>query len=84
MEKIVTDERIWPVIGDKLIHQRRKKRDPIEAEVIFVDSVNGKITLKIGEEIFHSLTAAANFMAGWSCNGWIYWGLKKQTSKRIE
>ena len=74
-------EKKWPRVGDKLVHQFRKKPGQIEAEVIAVDRVSGLIALRVGDREFPSLSSAAQVFSGAAANGWIYWGLKKQSPK---
>lgn len=75
-------EKKWPQVGDKLIHKYRKKSGQVEAEVISANKANGAITLRIGNQTFPSLSSAAQAISGYAANGWLYWGLKKQHSKK--
>jgi hypothetical protein len=72
----------WPSAGDKLVHKFRNKTGVVVAEVVSVDNKKAQISLRIDNRIFKSLSAAASFMSGSSSNGWIYWGLKKQSRKK--
>lgn len=74
-------EKKWPRVGDKLVHQFRKKPGQIEAEVISVDRGSGLIALRIADRVFPSLSSAAEACSGAAANGWIYWGLKKQSPR---
>ncbi|WP_143131324.1 DUF4357 domain-containing protein [Noviherbaspirillum humi] len=78
----MSDEKLLPKIGDKLIHNFRKREGCITAEVISVDAKRGNVTLKIGQEIYSSLSSAAQAISGHANNGWTYWGLKKQKPKK--
>lgn len=75
------NEKKWPKAGDKLVHKFRNKSGSVVAEVISVDKKNQAIVLKVGDQVFPSLSAAAQSISGWACNGWTYWGLKKQRHK---
>jgi hypothetical protein len=76
------DEKKWPKVGDTLVHKFRKKSGKVVAEVVSVDKKNGSISLRVGKELFPSLSAAAQSISGSSTNGWTYWGLKKQQPTR--
>lgn len=75
-------EKKWPRVGDTLIHQYRKKPGQVEAEVISVDKKHGSIVLRVGDQIFPSLSSAAQALSGAAANGWTYWGLKKQRPRK--
>ena len=75
------DYRKWPKVGDKLVHKFRKKSGKVIAEVVSVDKNTGSISLRIGNDQFPSLSAAAQSISGTANNGWIFWGLKKQRPK---
>lgn len=70
-------KKIWPKVGDKLVHQSRKKPGEIVAEVVAVNKVLGTISLRVGTREYSSLSAAAKAIAGGSQNGWVFWGLKR-------
>lgn len=78
----MSNEKLFPKIGDKLIHKFRKKPGSVTAEVISIDTERGDVSVKIGREVFPSLSSAAQSISGHSSNGWTYWGLKKQTPKK--
>lgn len=75
-------EKIWPAVGDKLVHNFRKKSGSVVAEVLSINKENEEIVLRIGADVFPSLSAAAHSITGAESNGWIYWGLKKQGPKK--
>ena len=75
-------EKKWPKVGDKLTHIYRKKAGQAEAEVISVDKKSGAISLRIGKQVSPSLSSAAEAVSGAAANGWVYWGLKKQRSRK--
>lgn len=68
----------WPRVGDKLVHRFRKRPGHVVAEVTAVDKKGGKVSVRIGNKVYPSLSAAAQAMSGSASNGWMYWGLKKQ------
>lgn len=72
----------WPRVGDKLIHHYRKKPGCAEAEVVSVDKKSGTVSLQVGDNIYSSLSSAAQALSGTPANGWTYWGLKKQRPKK--
>ena len=78
----MSNEKLPPKIGDKLVHKFRKRPGSVTAEVISIDVERGEVSVKIGREIFPSLSSAAQSISGHSSNGWTYWGLKKQTPKK--
>lgn len=75
-------EKIWPAVGDKLVHNFRKKSGSVVAEVLSINKENEEIVLRIGEDVFPSLSAAAHSISGAQSNGWVFWGLKKQNPKK--
>jgi|GEM_PF-1323816 len=76
------DDKTWPEVGDKLVHQFRKNPRKVVAEVVSVDRESGTISVRIGSQTFSSLSAAAQSLTGLATNGWIYWGLKKQKREK--
>jgi hypothetical protein len=76
------DDKTWPKPGDRLTHVSRKTGETFEAEVLQVDEQAGTLTVRMGNETFSSLSAAAASITGQATNGGIYWGLKKQRSKQ--
>ena len=71
-----------PAVGDVLTHKFRKRVGEVRAEVIGVDETTGRVAVRVNGKDYASLSAAANAVAGTTQNGWIYWGLKKQTPYR--
>jgi len=71
-------EKRWPKAGEKLVHKFRKKSGEVVAEIVSVDRKTGSVKVRIGKEVFPSLSSAAQAVSGASSNGWVYWGLKKQ------
>ena len=71
-------EKRWPNVGEKLVHKFRKRSGEVVAEVVSVDRKAGSVKVRIGKEVFPSLSSAAHAVSGASSNGWIYWGLKDQ------
>ncbi|EME5140831.1 DUF2924 domain-containing protein [Pseudomonas aeruginosa] len=79
---MMDQDKKWPRVGEKLIHQYRKKPGYAEAEVVSVDKKSGAISLRVGDQVYPSLSSAAQALSGAAANGWIYWGLKKQRPKK--
>lgn len=75
-------ERRMPVVGEVLVHRFRRREGEVRAEVVSVDHESRSVTVRMDGEEYSSLSAAAKAVAGTSQNGWIYWGLKKQVSRR--
>ena len=71
-----------PKPGEVLTHKFRKRRGEAQAEVIAVDEAAGRVAVRVNGQEYASLSAAASAVSGGSHNGWIYWGLKKQTPHR--
>ncbi len=74
-------EKKWPQPGDRLVHRFRKREGEVVVEVISVDQATGMVGVRIGEATYPSLSAAATDITGFPTNGWIFWGLKKQTGR---
>jgi len=70
----------YPSVGDVLRHRLQSGRT-IEARVVETDPARRVVKVRIEERIYSSLSAAAKDTAGYEANGWIYWGLKKQTRR---
>ena len=68
----------WPEPGDQLVHKIRGRDGEVVAEVLSVNRDNGNVSVKIGGEVYTSLSAAAKSIGGYETNGWIFWGLKTQ------
>ena len=75
----MASERKLPQPGDRLTHHFRKTPRKIIAEVVTVDPRTGKVGVKVGDTTYPSLSAAAQAISGQARNGWIFWGLKKNT-----
>ena len=71
-----------PAVGEVLTHKFRKRKGEAHAEVIDVDETMGKIAVRVEGKEYTSLSAAASAVSGGSHNGWVYWGLKKQSPHR--
>jgi hypothetical protein len=50
--------------------------------VVSVNAETGEVNLRVGRQMFPSLSAAAQAISGHASNGWTYWGLKKQRPKK--
>lgn len=75
-------EKKWPRVGDKLVHQYRKKPGQAEALVVSADKKSGSISLRVGDQVYPSLSSAAQALSGAAANGWTYWGLKRQRPRK--
>jgi len=53
------DDKTWPKPGDRLAHVSRKTGETFEAVVLQVDEQAGTLTVRVGNETFTSLSAAA-------------------------
>lgn len=71
-------EKRWPKVGEKLVHRFRKSPGEAVAEVVSVNRKTGVVSVRVGNEVYSSLSSAAKAVSGASANGWTYWGLKKQ------
>ena len=71
--------KVWPRVGEILIHRFRKKEGSVEAKVTSVDEAAGTVRVRIDGKEYSSLSAAGQAIQGYAVNGWIYWGLKKQS-----
>lgn len=78
----MNQDRQFPKPGDRLIHIFRKRPGQVEVEVVDVDRERGFVSVRMGGKIYPTLSAAAKEVAGHASNGWVYWGLKKQTGRR--
>ena len=70
-------EKKWPKIGQTLVHKSRNN-ETFSAEVLKVDKKKNKISVRVGNVVYPSLSSAAESVGGYVTNGWIFWGLKKQ------
>ena len=68
-----------PEVGEVLVHRFRRREGEVRAEVVSVDPERRSVRVRVDGKEYGSLSAAAKAVAGTSQNGWIYWGLKKQT-----
>ena len=71
-----------PAVGEVLTHKFRKRAGRVRAKVIGVDETTGRVAVRVKGKDYASLSAAATAIAGTNQNGWVYWGLKKQTPHR--
>lgn len=76
------DDKRLPAAGDELVHHFRKKPGSVIAKVVSVNAETGEVNLRVGRQMFPSLSAAAQAISGHASNGWTYWGLKKQRPKK--
>ena len=74
--------KVVPKRGDVLVHVFRGRPGEVRARVADVDEDTGRVTVNIGSKTYPSLSAAARAITGHPTNGWIFWGLKKQTPNR--
>ena len=70
-----------PAVGEILVHRFRRQPGEVQAVVVSVDRENQSVAVEVDGKEYPSLSAAASAISGTSQNGWIYWGLKKQTAK---
>lgn len=70
-----------PEVGEVLVHHFRRQPGEVRAIVIRVDQEKPAVAVKVNGKEYASLSAAASAISGTSQNGWIYWGLKKQTTR---
>lgn len=78
------EDKVWPKKGDRLTHFSRKTGATVEAQVIDVEQKTGRISLQVKGKVYPSLSAAAQEIVGHPTNGWVYWGLKKQSPRRSQ
>ena len=71
-----------PAVGEVLTHKFRKRAGEVRAEVIGVDETTGWVAVRVNGKDYASLSGAAKAVSGTAQNGWVYWGLKKQTPYR--
>ena len=74
----MTTNRVWPALGQRLMH-RRSSGEVVTAEVVSVDENRKIVKLRIADRDYQSLSAAARAITGHSTNGWVFWGLYKQS-----
>lgn len=75
-------DRTWPTAGQKLVHRNARTNEETPAEVVSVDQERGKVSVRIGSQVYPSLSTAAKAITGSSTNGWVYWGLKRKKYQR--
>lgn len=71
-------DRVWPTVGQKLVHGNWGGSEGVTAEVVSVDEEHGRVSVRVGSEVYSSLSSAAKAITGNSTNGWVYWGLKRR------
>lgn len=71
-------DRAWPVVGQKLTHRNPRTKHEVTAEVVFVDTARRRVGVRVGSQIYPSLSTAARAITGNSTNGWVFWGLKQK------
>ena len=71
-----------PDVGEVLTHRFRRRPGEVQAVVLSVDRENRAVVVEVDGKEYVSLSAAASAISGTSQNGWIYWGLKKQVTRR--
>ena len=74
----MTGEIRWPKPGDQLIHSFRGRPGKVVAKVLLVNKESRRVEVSVNGVAYQSLSAAAQAIAGYASNGWVYWGLKKQ------
>ena len=72
-----------PDVGEVLVHRFRLRPGEVQAVVLGVDREKRSVVVDVDGKEYGSLSAAASAISGTSQNGWIYWGLKKQTTKKL-
>ena len=63
------------------MHHFRRRPGEIRAVVLSVDREKPSVVVEVESKEYGSLSAAASAISGTNQNGWIYWGLKKQTTR---
>ena len=72
----MTNDRAWPSVGQKLVRKNPRTNEEVTAEVVSVDEEKGKVSVRVGSQVYPSLSTAARAITGTSTNGWVFWGLK--------
>ena len=67
-----------PDVGEVLVHGFRRREGEVRAEVTAVDREGRPVRVLMDGREYASLSVA---VGGTSQNGWVYWGLKKQTPR---
>ena len=70
-----------PTVGEVLVHRFRRRPGEVRSEVVSVDQERRIVRVRMDGKEYSSLSAAAKAVAGTTQNGWVYWGLKKQTAR---
>ena len=65
-----------PKVGDRL--SATYKGSAHVATVVAVDRSAGHVHVRVGSELFRSLSAAAKSITGNWVNGWVFWGLEER------
>ena len=74
-----------PDVRESLVHRFRRRQGEVRAKVVSVDRASRTIGVRMKGKVYPSLSAVAKAACGGtSQNGWVYWGLKKQTPRRTE
>mgnify|MGYP001212033318 CR=1 FL=1 len=73
-------EKKIPKKGQRLIHRFKDKNEAV-AKIISVDEKTGKVAVKVDGITYPTLSTAGKAVSGYSTNGWVFWGLKKQAPK---
>ena len=74
------DTRI-PKVGEVLVHRIRGTGREVHALVVRVSENPRSVAIEMDGKEYPSLSAAASELSGNSTNGWVYWGLKKQSTR---
>lgn len=75
----MTVEKLWPEVGEMLVHKFRRHPGEVLAKVVNVDRAKGIVTIEVEGKTYGSLTAGAIAVGQTQQNGWVFWGLKKQS-----
>lgn len=70
-----------PEVGEVLVHRFRRRPGEVQAVVLSVDREKRSVVVEVDGKEYGSLSAAASAISGSNQNGWIYWGLKKQSTE---
>ena len=73
------DTRI-PEVGEVLVHRFRRQVGEVRATVVRASENPRSIAVAVDGKEYPSLSAAASAISGFKQNGWVFWGLKKQTT----
>lgn len=78
----MSDQIRFPKPGDRLVHRYRKRPGQVTATVISADPETGRVEVRVGDKNYPSLSSAATALSDSEMNGWVFWGLKKQKSRK--